>query len=117
MEGETSGQLAPAKMSQGIPMLLWVILTLAIFEEGQLHAAYRLCLRKKAAYWRLMREHRDSSITHEARIPALTRAIAADQEANRAIRIHERFFRHRRILSRDPRALLPDYLPHHRRLC
>ena len=98
-------------------MLLWVLLTLAIFEEGQLHAAYRLCLRKKAAYWRLMREHRDRRNTQEARISALTRAIAADQEANRAIRIHERFFRHMRILSMDPRALLPDYLPHHRRLC
>ena len=64
-----------------------------------------------------MREHHDRRISHEARITALTRAIAADQEANRAIRIHERFFRHRRILARDPRALLPDYLPHHRRLC
>ena len=104
-------------MSENIPMLRWVLLALAIFEEGQLHAAYRLCLRKQAAYWRLMREYHDRRIPQDARISALTRAIAADQEANKAIRIHERFFQHRRILSRDPEVLLPDYLAHHRRLC
>ena len=117
LEGKNIGRLVPMEMVQGVQLLRWVLLALAIFEEGQLHAAFRLCLRKQAAYWRQMRNYHDRRIPHYGRISALTRAIAAEQDANRAIRIHEKFFQTRRILARDPRALLPDYLPHHRRLC